>query len=134
MCVGGRSCVVIVGRRRVKGGLVGVRGLGRRRAVLPKVTATVSGTHNAVVRRRAVALRRCYATARLKAPKIKGQIDGVVHVSPRHGRPTRVDVAHAAVGLDSIKSCLISRVRMWRFPTTAAPEVPFTVEFARAKP
>ncbi len=85
----------------------------------------------AMVRRRAVALRFCYEAALRSQPELAGTVDVAVEVSTM-GAVSDVELSHDTVGSDTLSACAPAKISGWRFPAAdAVSTVSFTILFER---
>ena len=88
------------------------------------------------VRARSPQLQFCYEDTRAASPSLAGSATVAVTIGPE-GNVLNADIIRrswAGTGSETVESCLLSRVRGWKFPPTNAEELithSFAVIFTR---
>ena len=110
-------------RPRVRGSLQGGGGAGGR---IDKAGVA------SVFRRRSSAIRRCYEAALRGNPNVTGKVTIRFTIGPA-GRITGISVTANSTGDSSIGSCIVSRVKGWRFDPPERGSVTFSYPFILSK-
>ena len=85
-----------------------------------------------VFRRRKRAIRRCYEKSLRANPSAQGKVTIQFTIGPA-GRITNINVTQDTTGDSSIGSCIVSRVRGWRFDPPDRGSVTFSKAFILSK-
>ncbi|GAB4291420.1 MAG: hypothetical protein Kow0090_04920 [Myxococcota bacterium] len=81
-----------------------------------------------VVKSRLSAVQNCYETALKRNPKLQGKIV-IAFTIAKDGRVKGADVESSTISDPSVASCIISRLRHWRFPAPDGGEVTASYPF-----
>ena len=85
-----------------------------------------------VFRRRKRAIRRCYERSLRSSPGAEGKVTIQFTIGPA-GRITNILVTEDTTGVSSIASCIVGRVRGWRFDPPDRGSVTFSKAFILSK-
>lgn len=91
-------------------------------ALVPEVPSRGSAKFGSFVRAREPQLQFCYREARAASPELAGSATVAVTLAA-DGSVLKADIVRRAWsgrGSDDVERCLLSRVRVWKFPPTDA--------------
>jgi TonB family protein len=85
----------------------------------------------AVISRRKGAIQSCYERELKKNPNIAGKVVVRFNIGTA-GRVTSASVASSSLGAPAVGSCVVSRIKSWRFPKPEGGSVTVTKSFVFA--
>ena len=116
--------VLLVGcaaeQQSTRGEAGGAQG-GTAGSTAPTVTAEQNDGIDALFRRKAPALQRCWQEeyARTQNRKLEGDITLQMLIS-RGGKAGQIKVASSTIGVEAVDKCVVDEVATWSFPEGAA--------------